>query len=140
MGRVPIRYKLMAKKDWKKPKQAWDGFVYVIKIYTIDKVVYKVGTTNRTVKTRVLEIAGELMEILGHIPKIEVLRQKQTKDNYAIEAMVLSQTQKYKCNLGMGEWVGESELRDMEELALLTVYDRAIMEGFMPTKKFEVEL
>ena len=83
IGRVQIRYKLMAKKDWKKPKEAWDGFVYVIKIHTVAKVVYKVGTTNRTVKTRVLEIAGELMEILGHIPKIELLRQKQTKDNYA---------------------------------------------------------
>lgn len=130
----------MAKKDWVKGKQAWDGFVYVIKIHTVGKVVYKVGTTNRMVKTRVLEIAGELMEILGHIPKIELLRQKQTKDNYAIEAMVLSQTKNHRCALGMGEWAGESELRDMEELALLTVYDRVIMDGFMPTKKFEVEL
>lgn len=130
----------MAKKDWVKSKQAWDGFVYIIKIYTVDKVVYKVGTTNRTVKIRVLEIAGELMEILGHIPKIELLRQKQTKDNYAIEAAVLSQTQKYRCDLGMREWTGESELRDMDEQTLLIVYDRAIMEGFMPTKKFEVEL
>ena len=130
----------MAKKDWKKPKQSWDGFVYVIKIYAVYKVVYKIGTTNRTVKTRVLEIAGELMEILGHIPKIEIMRQKQTKDNYAIEASVLSQTQKHRCSLGMSEWAGESELRDMDEQTLLTVYDRAIMEGFYPTKKFEVEL
>lgn len=130
----------MAKKDWKKPKQSWDGFVYIIKIHVVSRVVYKIGTTNRTVKTRVLEIAGELIEILGHIPKIEILREKQTKDNYAIEASVLSQTQRYRCNLGMGEWAGESELRDMDEQTLLTVYDRAIMEGFMPTKKFEVEL
>lgn len=130
----------MAKKDWVKSKINYDGFVYIIKIHTVSKVVYKVGTTNRTVKTRVLEIAGELMEILGHIPKIELLRQKQTKDNYAIEATVLSQTQTHRCNLGMGEWAGESELRDMEELALLTVYDRVLMDGFLPTKKFEVEL
>ena len=106
----------MAKKDWKKPKQSWDGFVYVIKIYAVYKVVYKIGTTNRTVKTRVLEIAGELMEILGHIPKIEIMRQKQTKDNYAIEASVLSQTQKHRCSLGMSEydnyrWVQYREFR-----------------------------
>ena len=127
-------------KTFTKSKQAWDGYVYIIKIHAISKVVYKIGTTNRTVKTRVLEIAGELMEILGHIPKIEIMRQKQTKDNYAIEASVLSQTQKHRCSLGMGEWTGESELRDMDEQTLLTVYDRAIMEGFYPTKKFEVEL
>lgn len=127
-------------KTFSKSKQAWDGFVYVIKIHSINKTVYKIGTTNRTVKTRVLEIAGELMEILGHIPKIEIMRQKQTKDNYAIEAAVLSETQKHRCNLGMREWTGESELRDMDEQTLLTVYDRAIMEGFYPTKKFEVEL
>ena len=127
-------------KTFTKSKQACDGYVYIIKIHAISKVVYKIGTTNRTVKTRVLEIAGELMEILGHIPKIEILREKQTKDNYAIEAAVLSETQKHRCNLGMREWTGESELRDMDEQTLLTVYDRAIMEGFYPTKKFEVEL
>ena len=130
----------MAKKDWKKPKEAWDGFVYIIKIHVVSRVVYKIGTTNRTVKTRVLEIAGELMEIIGHIPKIEILREKQTKDNYAIEAAVLSETQKHRCNLGMREWTGESELRDMDEQTLLTVYDKAIMEDYAPTKKFEVEL
>lgn len=130
----------MAKKTWAKPKQAWDGFVYVIKIHAVNKIVYKIGTTNRTVKTRVLELAGELMEILGHIPKIEILREKQTKDNYAIEADVLGKTQKHRCNLGMREWTGESELRDMDEQELLIVYDRAIMEGFYPTKKFEVGL
>ena len=132
--------KVMAKTKWSGQKQAWDGFVYVIKIHTVSKTVMKIGTTNRTVKTRVLEIAGELMEIIGHIPKIELLRQKQTKDNYKIEAQVLNETQKHRCNLGLGEWAGESELRDMNEQELLTVYDRAIMEGFMPTKKFEVEL
>lgn len=130
----------MAKKDWVKNRQTWDGFVYIVKIHSIDKVVYKVGTTNRTVKTRILEIAGELMEVLGFIPKMELLRQKQTKDNYAIEAAVLNKTQQHRCNLGLREWAGESELRSMPEMELLDVYDRILIDGFAPTKKFEVEL
>ena len=131
----------MAKSKWTKPsKQAWDGWVYVIKIYTPHDTVFKIGTTNRLVKTRVLEIAGELLGVLGHIPKIEILREKQTKDNYKIEASVLSKTSKHQCNMGFCEWSGESELRKMDEIELLSVYDTTIAEGFAPTKKFEVSM
>ena len=130
----------MAKKDWKKPKEAWDGFVYILMIHMLDGVVFKVGTTNRLPKTRLLEIAGELFDVLGHIPKIELIRQRQTKDNYAIEATILRETEKHRCNLGMTEWSGESELRRMDCQELLRIYDRAIAEDYAPTKKFEVEL
>ena len=123
-----------------KQKQAYDGWVYILKIYTHLEIVYKIGTTNRTAKRRMLEIAGELYEVLGHIPKIELIRQKQTKDNYKIEAAVLNKTQKHRCSLGMCEWPGESELRKMNEQELLQVYDRCIAEGFAPTPKFEVSL
>lgn len=130
----------MAKKKWQKPKQAYDGFVYLLKIHGPHGVVYKIGTTNRTPKTRMLEIAGELFEVLGHIPKIELLRKKQTKDNYKIESDVLRKTQKHQCSLGFCEWSGESELRKMNEQELLQIYDVSLAEGFAPTKKFEVEL
>ena len=130
----------MAKKDWKKPKEAWDGFVYILKIYLDSEVVFKPGTTNRIPKTRMLEIAGELFEVLGYIPKIELIRQRQTKDNYKIEAQILRETEAHRCNLGMAEWSGESELRKMDQQELLVIYDRAIAEDYAPTKKFEVEL
>jgi hypothetical protein len=123
-----------------KQKQAYDGYVYILKIYTHLGIMYKIGTTNRTAKTRMLEIAGELYEVLGHIPKIELIRQKQTKDNYKIEAAVLNKTQKYRCCLGVCEWAGESELRKMDEQELLQTYDMCIAEGFAPTPKFEVSL
>ena len=71
----------MAKKDWVKSKVQYDGFVYILMIHLLDGVVFKVGTTNRMPKTRLLEIAGELFDVLGHIPKIEMIRQRQTKDN-----------------------------------------------------------
>lgn len=130
----------MAKKKWQQPKEAWDGFVYILKIATDTGTVYKVGTTNRLPKTRMLEIAGELFEVLGYVPRIQLLRQRQTKDNYKVEALVLKQTVHAKCTLGMCEWVGESELRKIDEQELLNVYDRAIAEDYAPTIKFEVSL
>ena len=130
----------MAKKDWVKSKVQYDGFVYILMIHLLDGVVFKVGTTNRMPKTRLLEIAGELFDVLGHIPKIEMIRQRQTKDNYKIEAQVLCETEKHRYSMGMIAWSGESELRRMDHQELLAIYDRAIAEDYAPTKKFEVEL
>ena len=130
----------MAKKDWVKSKVQYDGFVYILMIHLLDGVVFKVGTTNRMPKTRLLEIAGELFDVLGHIPKINMVRQRQTKDNYKIEAQILRETEIHRCSLGMAEWVGESELRRMDQEELLRIYDRAIAEDYAPTKKFEVAL
>ena len=128
------------KKDWQQPKESWDGFVYILKIATDTGTVYKVGTTNRLPKTRMLEIAGELFDVLGYVPRIQLLRQRQTKDNYKVEALVLKQTVHAQCTLGMCEWVGESELRKIDEQTLLDTYDRAMAEDYAPTVKFEVSL
>lgn len=131
----------MAKKKWQKPiKESWDGWVYVLKIYTDTNIVHKVGTTNRLPKTRMLEIIGELFDVLGYAPRVDLLRQRQTKDNYKVEALVLKQTVHAKCTLGMCEWVGESELRKIDEQELLNIYDKAIAEDYAPTIKFEVSL
>lgn len=131
----------MAKKKWTKPKEKkYDGFVYILAIQAPGGTIFKVGTTNRTVKVRTLEIAGELLGVLGHIPRIEILRQRQTKDNYAIEAKVLRETAKYRCSLGMCEWAGESELRRIGKEELLVIYDKAIADDYAPTVKFEVKL
>ena len=140
LGRWPIRYKLVAKKAWVKSKVQYDGFVYILMIHMLDGVIYKIGTTNRLPKTRLLEIAGELFDVLGHIPKIELIRQRQTKDNYKIEAQILRETEKHRYSMGMIAWSGESELRRMDYQELLRIYDRAIAEDYAPTKKFEVEL
>ena len=130
----------MAKKDWVKSKVQYDGFVYILKIYLDSETVFKPGTTNRMPKTRMLEIAGELFDVLGHIPRTELIRQRQTKNNYKIEAQILRETEKCRCNLGMEEWPGESELRRMDQQELLRIYDKAIAEDYAPTKNFEVEL
>lgn len=130
----------MAKKKFAKPKQAYNGFVYILKIFGPEGVVYKIGTTNRTPKVRMLEIAGELFEVLGHIPKIVLLKQEQTKDNYKVEAEILKDSEKYRCTLGICEWAGESELRRMEEHDLLNLYRDKITKDYPPIKTFEVGL
>lgn len=60
----------MYKKKWSPPKKAYDGFVYILKIAGPSGTVFKIGTTNRTPKIRILEIAGELFNVLGYIPKM----------------------------------------------------------------------
>jgi len=130
------------KKDWKKTeKQAWNGFVYIIKIYIDADIVYKIGTTNRTPIRRMLEIAEEMNRALGHIPKMMLIRGKQTKDNYKVESDLLKQTEQYryllKCEL---EVSGESELRKMNEQDLLNQYDHCIATNYPADIEFKVEL
>jgi len=130
------------KKDWKKTeKQAWNGFVYIIKIYIDADIVYKIGTTNRTPIRRMLEIAEEMNRALGYIPKMMLIRGKQTKDNYKVESDLLKQTEQYryllKCEL---EVSGESELRKMNEQDLLNQYDHCIATNYPADIEFKVEL
>lgn len=122
-------------------KRKYNGFVYIIKIHVDPEVIYKIGTTNRTPNKRMLEIADDMCKVLGYIPKMMLVRQKQTHDNYKVEAAVLKATEKYKyvlaCN---GNISGESELRKMEERQLLGVYDFSMIGDKPAIEEFKVEL
>ena len=90
----------MAKKDWKKQdKQKFNGFVYIIKIEIVAEIIFKLGTTNRTPIRRMLEIAEEMNRALGYIPKMMLIRGKQVRDNYKVEAELLKQTEQYRYTL-----------------------------------------
>ena len=132
----------MAKKDWKKQdKQKWNGFVYIIKIEISAEIIFKIGTTNRTPIRRMLEIAEEMNRALGYIPKMMLIRGKQTKDNYKVEAELLKQTEQYRYTLGcVNEVTGESELRKMNEQDLLNQYDHCIAINYPADIEFKVEL
>lgn len=132
----------MAKKDWKKQdKQKWNGFVYIIKIEISAEVIFKLGTTNRTPIRRMLEIAEEMNRALGYIPKMMLIRGKQTKDNYKVEAELLKQTEQYRYMLNcVNEVTGESELRKMNEQDLLNQYDHCIAINYPADIEFKVEL
>ena len=132
----------MAKKDWKKQdKQKWNGFVYIIKIEVGAEIIFKIGTTNRTPIRRMLEIAEEMNRALGYIPKMMLIRGKQTKDNYKVEAELLKQTEQYRYTLNcVNEVTGESELRKMNEQDLLNQYDHCIAINYPADIEFKVEL
>ena len=132
----------MAKKDWKKQdKQKFNGFVYIIKIEISAEVIFKLGTTNRTPIRRMLEIAEEMNRALGYIPKMMLIRGKQTKDNYKVEAELLKQTEQYRYTLNcVNEVTGESELRKMNEQDLLNQYDHCIAINYPADIEFKVEL
>ena len=131
----------MAKKKWTKPKQMYNGYVYVLKIWFGDDIVYKVGTTNRTPKARLFEIADELYKIKGYIPKMKILKESTTKDNYKVEAEVLRVTDKYKYAIpGLSEFTGDSEIRKMDEDELMKEYSLAMLKDYPADEKFEVSL
>ena len=132
----------MAKKDWKKQdKQKWNGWVYIIKIYLDNDIIFKPGTTNRTPIRRMLEIAEEMNRALGYIPKMMLIRGKQMVNNYKVEAELLKQTEQYRYTLNcVNEVTGESELRKMNEQDLLNQYDHCIAINYPADIEFKVEL
>ena len=132
----------MAKKDWKKQdKQKWNGWVYIIKIYLDNDIIFKPGTTNRTPIRRMLEIAEEMNRALGYIPNMMLIRGKQVRDNYKVEAELLKQTEQYRYTLScVNEVTGESELRKMNEQDLLNQYDHCIAINYPADIEFKVEL
>ena len=125
----------------KPDKQKYNGFVYIIKLHIDAEVIYKIGTTNRTPVRRLVEIAEDMHRLLGYIPKMMLIRQKQTKDNYAVEAQLLKLTEPYRYVLNCeGEMNGESELRKMDQQSLLTQYDHCIATNYPAEQEFKVEL
>jgi hypothetical protein len=93
------------------------------------------------VLVRVLEVAGEMHKLLGYIPKMVILREKKTKDNYKVEAEILKITEKHKHTLDCTvDMCGESELRKMNEIELLDVYDKCILKDYPADEGFKVEL
>ena len=130
----------MAKRKLR-PRPKVNGWVYLLKIWVNGEVVYKIGTTNRTPTVRMLEIAGELNQLLGHIPKMMLLQSKQTMNNYQVESAVLKATEKYKYRIQCtGSFSGESEIRKMCVAELLTEYNKCLLVDYPAIQRFKVEI
>jgi len=118
-----------------------NGYVYAIRIFVGYKSVVKVGTTNRSVIKRVLEIAEELYRSIGYLPKICVLRQQSTKFNYEVEAAILKETKDKQCRIeGDIEFSGQSEIRDIPDAEICAIYDRCISQGYKAVKPYIIEM
>lgn len=132
----------MAKRKQFKPnKEKHNGYVYILKIWINADVVHKVGTTNRNVLTRALEIAAELYAALGYIPKMTIVREQRVLDNYAVEAEILKETAKWCYDLQCVKDVcGESELRLINEQEIYAVYDKCVLTNYPAMECYKVEI
>lgn len=118
-----------------------NGYVYVLKVWAGADVIYKIGTTNRSPVIRMLEIAGEMYRALGYVPKMTIIREQQTRNNYVVEAEILKETAQYRYNLPCVKDVcGESELRLMDEVELYATYNRCINKDYPAEVGVEVSL
>ena len=125
----------------KKTKVKYNGWVYILKIWLGEEIVFKPGTTNRSVLTRALEISAELHAVIGYLPKMIIVREHRVLDNYAVEAEILKETIKWRYELLCErEVTGESELRKMDEQEICTVYDRCILKNYPAMECYKVEI
>ena len=129
----------MAKKNWTKPKQSFNGFVYIIKIEIGAETIFKLGTTNRTPIRRMLEIAEEMNRALGYIPKMMLIRGKQMVNNYLVEKELLEATKDFFYYIN-DTISGYTEFRKMEEYKLLIEYEKAINKNYAAPTPYLIEL
>ena len=133
---------LMAKrKSHPQEKVRYNGYVYILKIWIDADIIVKIGTTNRTPLTRMMEICGEMYRVLGYVPKMTLLREQQTKNNYKVEAELLELTKEHRYNLQCErDMCGESELRKMDEHMMCMLFDKCINKDYPATEMFKVML
>ena len=129
------------KKQFKQPKNKFNGHVYILKIWIGEEIIFKPGTTNRNVLTRALEISAELYAAIGYMPKMTIVREHRVLDNYAVEAELLRETAKHKYDLPcVLEVTGESEMRKMDEQELYRMYDKCILTNYPAVECYKVEI
>ena len=130
----------MAKrKQHQDQKERYNGVVYVLRMEIGAEVVYKIGTTNRAAVTRMLEICGEMHQMLGYVPRTTILRAATAMQNYQVEAELLKLTEQHQYRLQCErEWSGQSELRKMNEQDLLNMYDSCITKAYPAVETFKI--
>ena len=122
----------MAKhKRVKKPRTV-DGEVYMTLIDIDGKTVIKIGTTNRTALKRALEIAEVIYAVYKFIPKMQILINERTHNNYVVEAALLKELGQYKYT-PLFEFDGCSELVDCD-IAVATLAYRKCIDADYPAQ------
>ena len=109
----------MSKRVRKKPTT--DGEVYILRIELDGKSILKIGTTNRCALKRALEIAETIYGVYKFLPKIEILANERTHNNYAVEAALLEKLKEHRYNPAF-EFDGCSELVDCDITIVKGVY------------------
>lgn len=127
----------MAKRK-KKPRTV-DGEVYMLLIDIDGKTVIKIGTTNRCALKRALEIAEVIHGAYKFLPKIQILINERTHNNYAVEAALLAKLKEYKYTPDY-EFDGCSELVMCDTAVAISAYRDCIDADYPAEKENLIEI
>lgn len=109
----------MAKR--KKKTRSMDGEVYMLLIELDGRSIIKIGTTNRCALKRMLEIAEVIHAVYKFIPKMQILINERTHNNYGVEAALLTMLKEHKY-VPAFEFDGSSELVECDTAVALSAY------------------
>ena len=123
----------------KKKQRTVDGEVYMMLIDIDGKTVIKIGTTNRCALKRALEIAEVIHGAYKFIPKIQILINERTHNNYAVEAALLAQLKQYKY-MPDYEFDGCSELVECDIAVAVGAYRDCIDADYPAEKENLIEI
>jgi|688.fasta_scaffold06971_22 hypothetical protein len=112
----------MARGKAREPRKI-DGEVYLLRIELDGKSVIKIGTTNRCALKRALELSEAIHGVYKFLPKIEILRNDRTHNNYVVEAALLERLKEHRYYPAF-EFDGCSELVECD----LTIVELAYVE------------
>lgn len=129
---------MVKKRIPKKPKIV-DGEVYMTLIDIDGYSVVKIGTTNRSALKRALEIAEVIHAVYKYIPKMQILINERTRNNYAVEAALLKKLEKFRYN-PVFEFEGCSELVKCDTATAIMAYRECIDADYSPTPQNLIEI
>ena len=83
-------------------------------------------------------MAGELLDKIGYIPVMRIVKEELTRDNYKVEADVLLETLKYRPSSACILWdkfSGFTETRQMSKDELITIYKTCLAKDYPVVKQ-----
>lgn len=124
---------------FKKKQRTVDGEVYMLQIDIDGRSVIKIGTTNRCALKRALEISEVIHGAYKFLPKIQILINERTQNNYAVEAALLAKLKEYKY-VPMFEFDGCSELVECDHAIAISAYRECIDADYPAEERKLIEI
>ena len=117
----------------KREPKTVDGEVYMLLIEIGGTSVIKIGTTNRSALKRMLEIAEVIHAVYKFVPKMQIVINERTRNNYAVEAALLKKLEQYRYRPTF-EFDGCSELVKCDTAIAIAAYRECIDADYSPAK------
>ena len=120
-------------------KRKFNGTVYVLQMELEGKTLFKIGASSRSANKRTGEILCEIEYKYGYFPRTRIVKSRQCKDYYRVEAALHERFKKnwYKTQ---HEFSGSSEVFDITLADILEWYDWEINQDRPVDKKQDVSV